>query len=268
MGMDVRYLYPGIKIIEKPAIFYYQTEINQLLSLIVNTFYRKKEIFLRELISNASDALDKVRYVSISVPSILNDEPDFFIHIIPSKANNSLTVADSGIGMSKMDLINNIGTIARSGTKRFIEALQQGTDLSLIGQFGVGFYASYLVSVKIIIYTKATYDHYYAWESLTGGSYSITRIGPIKNFGRGTRVCIFLKDDQLEFLEERRIREIVKKHSEFISYPIALEVEKIIEKDIVEGDNKNPEEVDSSKTETKRVKEVKKELQVINKQRP
>merc|ERR1712005_6702 len=271
MGMDVRYLYPGIKIIEKPAIFYYQTEINQLLSLIVNTFYRKKEIFLRELISNASDALDKVRYVSISEPSILNDEPDFFIHIIPSKANNSLTVADSGIGMSKMDLINNIGTIARSGTKRFIEALQQGTDLSLIGQFGVGFYASYLVSVKIIIYTKATYDHYYAWESLTGGSYSITRVGPIKNFGRGTRVCIFLKDDQLEFLEERRIREIVKKHSEFISYPIALEVEKIIEKDVVEGENKNETGLDSKsdiKTQPKRIKEVKKELEILNKQKP
>jgi len=257
MGMDVRYLYPGIKIIEKPAIFYYQTEINQLLSLIVNTFYRKKEIFLRELISNASDALDKVRYVSISEPSILNDEPDFFIHIIPSKANNSLTVADSGIGMSKMDLINNIGTIARSGTKRFIEALQQGTDLSLIGQFGVGFYASYLVSVKIIIYTKATYDHYYAWESLTGGSYSITRIGAIKNFGRGTRVCIFLKDDQLEFLEERRIREIVKKHSEFISYPIALEIEKIVEKDIIEQNEKNDHNTSTetkNKTQPKRIK--------------
>merc|ERR1712023_603137 len=142
-------------------------------------------------------------------------------------------VADSGIGMSKMDLINNIGTIARSGTKRFIEALQQGTDLSLIGQFGVGFYASYLVSVKIIIYTKATYDHYYAWESLTGGSYSITRVGPIKNFGRGTRVCIFLKDDQLEFLEER----------------------KIIEKDVVEGENKNETGLDSKsdiKTQPKR----------------
>jgi len=271
MGMDVRYLYPGIKIIEKPAIFYYQTEINQLLSLIVNTFYRKKEIFLRELISNASDALDKVRYVSISEPSILNDEPDFFIHIIPSKANNSLTVADSGIGMSKMDLINNIGTIARSGTKRFIEALQQGTDLSLIGQFGVGFYASYLVSVKIIIYTKATYDHYYAWESLTGGSYSITRIGAIKNFGRGTRVCIFLKDDQLEFLEERRIREIVKKHSEFISYPIALEIEKIVEKDIIEQNEKNDHNTSTetkNKTQPKRIKEVKKELEILNKQKP
>merc|ERR1712137_582473 len=271
MGMEVQYLYPGIKIIEKPAIFYYQTEINQLLSLIVNTFYRKKEIFLRELISNSSDALDKVRYISISEPSILNDEPDFYIHIIPSKANNSLTVADSGVGMSKMDLINNIGTIARSGTKRFIEALQQGTDLSLIGQFGVGFYASYLVSVKIIIYTKTTYDHYYAWESLTGGSYSITRIGPIKNFGRGTRVCIFLKDDQLEFLEERRIREIVKKHSEFISYPIALEVEKIIEKDVVDGENKNEVVVEGKsdiKTQPKRIKEVKKELEILNKQKP
>merc|ERR1712023_312540 len=129
-------------------------------------------------------------------------------------------------------------------------------------------YSTYLVSKKVLIYTKHNDDDYYLWESLQGGSFAIERIQPVQNFGRGTRVVVYLKDDQLEFLEERRIRDIVKKHSEFISYPIALEVEKVIEKDIVVNDNKNPEEVDSSKTETKRVKEVKKELQVINKQRP
>mmetsp|Transcript_30162 Transcript_30162/g.42039 ORF Transcript_30162/g.42039 Transcript_30162/m.42039 type:complete len:695 (+) Transcript_30162:59-2143(+) len=251
--------------LEKGQIFYFQTEVNQLLSLIVNTFYKKKEIFLRELISNSSDALDKVRYQSISEPSILDAEADLYIHIIPNKANNTLTIADSGIGMTKNDLINNIGTIARSGTKRFVEALKQGTDLSLIGQFGVGFYASYLVSKKVIIFTKHNLDDYYSWESLAGGSFSIRKIQPIVNFGRGTRVVLYLKDDQLEFLEERRLKEIIKKHSEFISYPIALEIEKIVEKDVVNEKSGNQEENSSN---IQKVKEVKKELIVLNKQKP
>mmetsp|Transcript_6251 Transcript_6251/g.10362 ORF Transcript_6251/g.10362 Transcript_6251/m.10362 type:complete len:696 (+) Transcript_6251:3440-5527(+) len=251
--------------LEKGQIFYFQTEVNQLLSLIVNTFYKKKEIFLRELISNSSDALDKVRYQSISEPSILDAEADLYIHIIPNKANNTLTIADSGIGMTKNDLINNIGTIARSGTKRFVEALKQGTDLSLIGQFGVGFYASYLVSKKVIIFTKHNLDDYYSWESLAGGSFSIRKIQPIVNFGRGTRVVLYLKDDQLEFLEERRLKEIIKKHSEFISYPIALEVEKIVEKDVV---NEQSSEKNENSADVQKVKEVKKELIVLNKQKP
>merc|ERR1712227_351793 len=217
--------------LEKGQIFYFQTEVNQLLSLIVNTFYKKKEIFLRELISNSSDALDKIRYQSISDPSVLDSEPDLFIHIIPNKASNTLTIADSGIGMTKIVLINNIGTIARSGTKKFVEALQAGADLSLIGQFGVGFYASYLVSKKVLIYTKSNLDDYFTWE----------------------------------FLEERRLKEIIKKHSEFISYPIALEIEKIVEKDVVDEKSSKQENKASN---VQKIKEVKKELIVLNKQKP
>ena len=218
----------------------FQAEVSRLLDIVANSLYSEKEIFLRELISNAADACEKLRYLSISNEKLLEKDKDFKINIILSKKTNLISIEDNGLGMSKQELIDNLGTIARSGTSKFLENIKndkkQSKDLSAIGQFGVGFYSSYMVADKVLVESKKSNEQEsWSWESNGKNNYTIKKSSKKT---KGTIVNLYLKKDSNEFLDSLRIKEIVKKYSNYIQFPIFLknDDEKNNEEKINEGE--------------------------------
>ena len=246
--------------------FEFQAEINQLMSLIINAFYSNRDIFLRELLSNASDALDKARLSALQTGGV---DTEFAIRIRANKEAKTLVLSDDGIGMSREELIGNLGTIARSGTKAFMEALTaQQADVNLIGQFGVGFYSAFLVADRVVVKSKGN-----AWESTAGGTFTVSECDFAE---RGTEITLHMREDRLEYLDEAKIRELVQKHNAYLSYPINLEVEREVEVE-EEVDEESAEVVEEGKVEEVKdenteVKpkhtEKRKEWEHLNKQKP
>ena len=199
----------------------FQAEVAKLLQLMVHSVYSDRDVFLRELISNAADALDKLRYEAIAEPGLLEGTPDLKITITPDKAAKTLTIADSGIGMSETELIDNLGTIAKSGTQAFVEKAKaaQG-DLHLIGQFGIGFYSGFIVASKVdVISRRAGSAEAHMWSSEGEGNFTVARV---ETAPRGTAIILHLKDDALEFLEDWKIESVVRTYSDHIAHPIML----------------------------------------------
>ena len=210
----------------------FKTEVQQLLSLIINSLYSNKDIFLRELISNASDAIDKLRFKSQTDPEILGEDTEFRIRIAADPENRTLTVSDNGIGMTRDEVLEHIGTIAKSGTAAFAEALEKVKDQNaltpdLIGQFGVGFYSAFIVAAQVTLITRAAgSDTAMKWESSGGGAFTIEAA---EKPGRGTDIILKLKEKEegdKDYTQEWTIRDIVKKHSDFVAYPIVMDVER------------------------------------------
>ena len=227
----------------------FKTEVQRLLKLIINSLYSHPEIFLRELISNASDAIDKIRFKSQTEPGILGNDTEFKIKIIPDRKNRTIIVEDNGIGMTYDEVVENIGTIAQSGTKAFIDAVEEakkkgGLLPELIGQFGVGFYSSFIVAEKVTLITRAAGSETgVKWESSGDGSYTVEETA---KESRGTQVILKLKErgeDEPDYTDEWTIRGIVKRHSDFVSYPIVMDVERtepIPEHEIIKDKDASP----------------------------
>ncbi|MCY1001285.1 molecular chaperone HtpG [Myxococcus sp. MISCRS1] len=205
----------------------FQAEINQLLSLVINSLYSHKEIFLRELVSNASDALDRLRFRAITEPELLADAPELELRIIPDAQKNTLTIEDTGVGMSHDELVKNLGTIAHSGSREFIQAMTQRgqKDMQLIGQFGVGFYSAYLVADRVEVVSRAAGKDSQAWK-WTSEAHGTFTVEPAERAARGTSVILHLKEDQKEFLDEWRVRSLITQYSDYVGHPIKLQVTK------------------------------------------
>ena len=206
--------------------FAFNADVSRLMDIIINSLYTKKEVFIRELISNASDALDKARFIALTQPEFLGDTPELEIKIDFDNEAKTISITDTGIGMTKAELIKNLGTVAKSGTTAFLEAMGQGENMSLIGQFGVGFYSAFLVANKVVVTSKSNDDEQHIWTSTADSKFFLVKDPRGDTLGRGTRITLHLKDDAVEFVEQDKIKNLVKKYSEFINYPISLYVSK------------------------------------------
>jgi len=238
--------------------FEYEAEVHKMLDIVINSLYTNKDIFLRELISNASDALDKLRFLSVTKPELLGDKPELEVQIDYDPESKTLTIRDSGIGMSKEDLVANLGTVARSGTTNFIKALSEGekNDVNTIGMFGVGFYSSFLVADKVSVASKSNdSDTQFVWESLNGEASFHVGPDPRGNtLGRGTEITLTLKEDADEYLSPYKLKELIRHYSEFVTHPVSLrqiktiqvpkEKEEVEEADVTEDESKKDEEKD------------------------
>ena len=204
--------------------FEFKTEVNQLLDLVIHSLYSHKDIFLRELVSNASDALDKLRFESLKDQALLGTDTDLRITLVRDDKKKTLTIIDNGIGMTKEELTTNLGTIAKSGTKEFISKVKEAKgNLDLIGQFGVGFYSAFMVADTVSVVSKSATGEAYAWVSEGKGQYTLETADKQT---RGTEITLHLKKDSEEYLDEYKVREIVKKYSDFVDYAIQMDVER------------------------------------------
>ncbi|OQR92013.1 heat shock protein 90, partial [Thraustotheca clavata] len=244
--------------------FEFQAEVSRLMDIIINSLYKSKEIFLRELISNASDALDKLRFLALSDNDMLGVNKDLEIRISYDKEKKTLTIKDTGIGMTKEDLIKNLGTVAKSGTANFVQMMQNGADATMIGQFGVGFYSVYLVSDKVRVVSKNNEDDQYIWESNANASFTVTKDPRGNTLGRGTEITLFLKKDAMEFQDQAKLKQLVTHYSEFINFPIYVHSshEETVEVEEEEDDD-DEEEVDDSTEESSEEEQTDEELEAI-----
>nr|CAG4649951.1 EOG090X01EZ [Sida crystallina] len=272
---------------DKSEKFTFQAEVNRMMKLIINSLYRNKEIFLRELISNASDALDKIRLLSLTDKEALSATAEQTIRIKADKENNVLHITDTGIGMTKNDLIANLGTIAKSGTADFLNKMQNtetNQDANdLIGQFGVGFYSAFLVADRVVVTSKHNDDKQYIWES-DANSFSIIEDPRGDTLQRGSQISLYLKDEARDFLEIDTIRNLVQKYSQFINFNIYLwtskteEVEEPIDDDSEAVEEKKPiddeedakveEETEEKKPKTRKVEKTTWDWELLNNAKP
>merc|ERR1719392_511826 len=226
----------------------FQAEVNRLMDIIINSLYTDKQVFLRELISNAADALEKARFHSVQDESFLGDTKDLEVKIEHDADAKTISIIDTGIGMTKADLINNLGTVAKSGTTNFLEAMAEGGDANLIGQFGVGFYSAFLVADKVSVTSKCNDDPVqHVWESTADASFTVVDDPRGNTLGRGTRVTLHLKEDAHEYLAEDKLKDTAKKYSQFIQFPIYVKVKKEVDVDADEEEDDDDEEKEEEK---------------------